>query len=459
MRWGRILFSLGVSASLVFACGGRGKNFAGFDDSVPADAGDGGAPSFTPFSEDGAAKQPCVGLQCKRVACGGTTEPTSVSGVIWDPAGKNPLYNVIVYVPNAELEPMKHGVSCETCAGVSGSPIATALTDATGAFTLRDVPVMDDMPLVIQIGKWRRQVTIPRITECVENKLTDKDRLRLPRTQSEGDMPKIALTGGCDPIHTFIQKIGIAASELTDKNGKGTVHVYRGNGSGDTGGVPTATDAYAFYGSFAELSKYDIVINECECSPYPRDRVGNGYTALAQYLNAGGRVFNSHYHLNFLGENGKADINFLTAAEWTLWGGASGGAPWLLDTSFPKGKALSEWMENLKVASAWSPKPKTSPPGQIASNFVGDIRAAKPGLSQRWIYSSTGSSVGYLSINAPVTAKPEERCGRAVLTDLHVGSSSLTTMTEAEAALEFILFDLSACVIDDSKPPVPPPVK
>jgi hypothetical protein len=42
-------------------------------------------------------------------------------------------------------------------------------------------------------------------------------------------------------------------------------------------------------------------------------------------------------------------------------------------------------------------------------------------------------------------------------TDLHSGNAALGTMTETEAALEFVFFDLAACVIDDAVAPVAPP--
>jgi hypothetical protein len=450
--------------ALLVACSGGTKDGEGFASNGPpgsggVDAGADGtippAPSGPDFSDDaGEAAPPCVNLECKRQTCpGGAT--TTITGTVWDPAGKNPLYNAIVYVPNAKLDPITHGASCDKCAGsATGSPIATALSDTTGAFTLKDVPIGDNIPLVIQIGKWRRQVTIPTVAACTENKITDPNMTRLPANQKEGDMPLIALTGGCDPVHMLIQKVGIAATELTNETGTGTVHVFAGQG-GQNGGVAGATDAYAFWGTLTKMMKYDLIINECECDHYPRDTVGPAYANMAAYLNAGGRSFNSHYHLNFFGgENGHSDPTLLTVADFALWGGASTGTPNNIDTSFPKGKALADWMQNLQKASKWGPGIKTSPYGQLIAGMAGDIKAAKPGISQQWI--TGGSAVGYMSINFPLASKPEDRCGRAVLTDLHVGSGG-GSMIEQEAALEYMLFDLSSCVQDDNVPPAPPP--
>ena len=84
----------------------------------------------------------------------------------------------------------------------------------------------------------------------------------------------------------------------------------------------------------------------------------------------------------------------------------------------------------------------------------GQVRAA--GLSQRWIYPTSGNSTVYVSVNMPTNVPADQRCGRAVGSDIHVGNGSLTNMTEQEAALEFMFFDLASCVIDDSKPPEPP---
>jgi hypothetical protein len=172
---------------------------------------------------------------------------------------------------------------------------------------------------------------------------------------------------------------------------------------------------------------------------------------MAKYLNQGGRAFNSHYHINFFGEQGKADATLYSAANWKLWG-SCGTPPYLIDTTFPKGKAMSDWMHSLFPQS---------PVGQVAITsgcMVQDIVSTVPSQSQRWIYQGNMASVGYISINTPTNVMPDQRCGRAVLTDLHVGTSGMT-ITEQEAALEFMLFDLSSCVQDDAKPPAPPPPK
>ena len=72
-----------------------------------------------------------------------------------------------------------------------GAPLASALTDTQGRFTLtlEPVPSTTNVPLVMQVGKWRRQIMIPSLTTCANNALTDKDQTRLPRSQGGGQHP------------------------------------------------------------------------------------------------------------------------------------------------------------------------------------------------------------------------------------------------------------------------------
>src|SRR5262249_1390260 len=102
---------------------------------------------------------------------GGLGCPTTVSGTVFAPSGKLPLYDVVVYVPREPLSPIAEGAACETCDGYfSGKPIAAALSDAAGNFKMDVTAVKSatDVPIVIQVGKWRRQITIPSITACTD---------------------------------------------------------------------------------------------------------------------------------------------------------------------------------------------------------------------------------------------------------------------------------------------------
>ncbi len=446
-----------LAASLVLSAPGCGSsqpsgfgNDSGLGDSgLPPD--DDASPNFGDSSTE--AAPPCVGLKCQQVSCGGGAK-TTVTGTVYDPAGKNPVYNVIVYVPNAPLDPIKHGATCESCAGVSGKPVVTALTDAKGHFELDNVPVGTNIPLVIQVGKWRRKFTLPDVKQCTDNPVPDPvdpaQKLRLPKNKSEGDMPLIALATGCDPIHTLVQKIGIDPSEYSSGTGNGMVHIYVGKGGGNAG-VSGATDAYAFWGSLSQMMKYDIIINECECSPYPRDTAGPAYANMDSYLAAGGRLFASHYHINWFSD-AKAGADLKSAATWIPWG-SCGTAPYTVDTTFPKGKAMADWLYNLQPGNGKTP---TYGVVDITSGcVVRDIKATTPNVSQQWVYDKANYPA-YISFNTPTTAQPDQRCGRAVAADLHVGTSG-QNVSEQEAVLEFMFFDLASCVQDDGKPPTPPP--
>src|SRR5688572_12666087 len=108
---------------------------------------------------------------------------TTLSGTIYDPAGQLPLFNVVVYVPGAALEPISEGAACETCDGnFSGEPLAASSSDAAGKFSLEldAVALRENVPLVVQIGKWRRELSVPSIVECADNPLED-GLVRLPR--------------------------------------------------------------------------------------------------------------------------------------------------------------------------------------------------------------------------------------------------------------------------------------
>ena len=80
----------------------------------------------------------CSNLQCNLDKCSGGGE-TSISGTVYDPAGLNPLYNVLLYVPNTAVDPIPQGVSCNTCnSPISGTPVAAGLSDATGHFVIHN---------------------------------------------------------------------------------------------------------------------------------------------------------------------------------------------------------------------------------------------------------------------------------------------------------------------------------
>jgi len=225
---------LGTCLALLAGCGASkdaGNDDLGDDASVVE--GDG----FNPGTESGleldaalaeTGGTTCKNLQCKQVTCagGGTT---SVSGTVWNPAKTDPLYNVVVYVPNATPDTFKPGISCEKCGTVSGEPLATALSGADGKFRIDNVPVGDNIPLVIQIGRWRRQVIIPKVTECVDNPLSG-DLTRLPKNKKEGDIPLTAIvTSTYDPTECILRKIGIDDAEFNI--GTGRIHLYKGSGA------------------------------------------------------------------------------------------------------------------------------------------------------------------------------------------------------------------------------------
>jgi hypothetical protein len=429
---------------------GGADSTTGTTDGVTTDEG---------FSLDGTTPA-CVNLECRQVLCeGGTT--TTISGTVHDPAGKVPLYNVVVYVPNAKVEPFKDGASCDRCGNISGSPLVSAITDTKGKFVLSNVPTGKDVPLVIQVGKWRRQIVVPEIKACADNPL-DAGVLRLPKNRSEGDIPKIAITtGGADPLECLLRKVGVDDSEFGVRGGGERIHIYAGQNGGGTqlaSGTAYAKQA-ALWPDAPTISKYDILLLACEGAGEDivgPDKPAPSREAMRDYMNAGGRIFMSHLHKYWL-LHGPDPLP--TVATFVEKPDLANPTTAFIDTSFPKGVALSEWMVNVGGSTK---------AGEFVLNAgQHTVDAVNAATSQRWIYGKDPTSVMYYTFNTPIGTKPEEQCGRVVFSDIHVSSGDTvgaafptgcktTDLSPQEKALEFMLFDLSSCLNPDKEKPKPP---
>jgi hypothetical protein len=453
---------------------------------------------------------PCEGLECQQTTCtlGNCTMPacaanaplTTVSGKVFDPAGKVPLYNVVVYVPNGPVPAFTDGAVCDRCDASIANPVASAITDTQGAFKLEDVPVGSDIPLVIQVGKWRRQIVVPAVTACVDTPLTDPNVTRLPRNQMEGDIPQIAITtGGADSMECLPRRMGIDDAEFTTEAGTGRIHLYSGADSGQS----TATKAFAstlnagatltrstqLWNDKAMLKKYDIVIFSCEGATIEAEKPPADRQAVYDYVSEGGRLFASHWHHIWFSE-GPAPVPSI--ATWRDREDPQNPAIGMINTTFPKGAAFADWLVNVGAS-------QTS--GQLSIIEARDnMQLVDETKATRWITvdaneecvpgcqndddlsdaerdacvadcNANPSAVEYMSFNAPLDVPEEQKCGRAVYNDVHVSatgadqpgdpfpdSCEVRDLSNQEKAVMFMLFDLSACVMNDKDPPRPPVV-
>jgi hypothetical protein len=461
------LFTVALALTGLVACGGDDDGDGDGDSGDAGDAGDAG-------DDDGddAGDGACEGLECQQVDCSGG-ETTSLSGTVNIPSGDLPLYNAVVYVPNAEVEPFDEGVGCYRCdAQLSGDPVVETTTDTSGQFVLEDVPAGEDIPLVIQLGKWRRQIVIPTVEECVDTPL-DADDTRLPRNREEGDIPRIALTtGGLDALECLLPKVGLDAEEFTPESEGGRVNFYVAEGGtpgylAPMNGGADFTPATELWSSLENLSAYDIVLLSCEGTDdsVVDNKPDEALEAMRDYADLGGRIFASHWH-HYWVEFGPTP--FPSAATFADPSPNTSHQPDLnsiisdIDTSFEKGQAMAEWLMNVEGSTEFAKLPIEG-----AQHTVESVGAAT-----RAIYlddTTNGTpSVQYLSFNTPMDVEEEQQCGRYVLSDIHVSTRAgdddeddsapdlrypqgcvTDDLSPQEKALIFMLFDISSCIEPD----------
>jgi len=405
---------------------------------------------------------------------GGNTGCASLSGTVWTPGKTDPLYNAIVYVAKGNIEPIASGASCDRCGDLSASKAVTAtLTGPDGKFSLTGVPTGNGIPLVIQIGKWRRVVSID-VAGCHDTPVPD-DLTRMPKNQTEGNIPLTAVsTGGADTLECILRKMGIEDSEFALPTGTGRIHLYHATGAlASSGTTPDQTELWT---NLDNLKRYDMIFLPCEHAPNTSGKAP-GYQNLVDYTAAGGRAFVTHYNYTWIRT---PTTLFSPTANWTgetKYFGDTYDFPMSADVNvnFPKGKDFAQWLVNVGASATY---------GSIELNHVvHNADSEIPDVAQSWLTSSpqprqykpdgsmaSQSILHHYTFNTPVGAPPESQCGRVVYSAFHVNDASsdgkryptecsAAPLTPQEKVLMFMMFDLASCVQTDKSAPMPPVIR
>jgi hypothetical protein len=456
--------SAGAGGALDAAAGGAG---GALDAAVDGAGGAGGA------GAGGAGGAPDAAAGGAGGAGGDPNCHTSVSGVVYDPSGNVPVYNVQVYVPSGPVPPLVDGIACSTAACdamAAARPLAYALTDTKGSFQLDGVPGGVPFSMVIEVGKWRRTVQVPAVTACASTPLTDHELTRLPRSQTEGHLPQIAIvTGNASALECLLRNIGIADEEFTNDAGAGRVHLYvGGDGAGRGEGATTLASGEAFadayttlFASPSKLARYDAVMLSCEGSTY-QDQKQPYLANMKGYADGGGRIFAEHLQSTWIR---RGPDPWPSTATW-IGTGPDLPSPLtdLVNVTFPKGAALADWLVSTGASTVSGRLPVVMAQSSITA----------PVATETLVWLTTNGAPGspitpsapqLLTFYTPVEAPTIQQCGRVDFADLHVATGAgdsdpafpfptgCRTPDPASAPQrllwEFLFFDSPSCVRAD----------
>lgn len=427
----------------VAACGG------GRAQPVWDEAADAATPPF-PMGELAPPPAPCEGLGCRRMHCAPGKE-TTVTGRVLAPNGVTPVPGAVVYVPIAEVPPLAEGASCGCDAPRA---VTTTKTAADGSFLLSGVPIGAQVPLVMQLGKWRRVITLPTISAC-EDRALDEATTRLPRNRSEGDLPRIAVTtGACDALGCLLPKLGIDPEEMGVAGDGESKRVHTFRGAVDKDEVPSgATSAQKLWSEARTLGRYDMVLLACECGEQRERKGERANEAMAEYLDSGGRILTTDYMFTWYRDMRSPGLDRVVSVRG---GAGEGGNPVRVSTSGPDGSVFSDWLR------AVVPAPARENHARLSAVF--DNLASVDPTKARVLASSASPREAakdvprIFSLDFPVGAARPDVCGRAVHLDAHVNDSKTVDLVsrafplscspgldEPHAALAYLFFHLASC--------------
>lgn len=373
----------------------------------------------------------------------------TLAGRVTAPNGLDPIAGAVVYLSDDPVAPFAATPTCDLCERADlGCASARSLSD--GSFALGSLP-SGRHQVVIQKGRFRRRVTVD--LACGANAL-DAPRSRLPRSATEGDVPRIAVSNGdYDQLECVLAKVGLDPAAVDLYN-------HRSDPEGEEPGRPALA---ALLADATRLRGYQMLFINCTDAPDPYAESPRSRDNLRDWVAAGGRLFVTDHAYDFIEQ----------VAPWSpavCWEGPTtcGAAPEARDGAelglsvdvdvTIADPGLHRWMGRLGALN---------PDGTAALRDLSGgwavQRSLGPGV-RAWASGAVtfGEEEHEISAVRPLTFSfDDNRCGRVVYSSYHTNDSSSAEcdgdcpypmycgddpFTPQERILEYLLFEASGCI-------------
>ena len=294
---------------------------------------------------------------------------TTITGKVYDPAGANALYNVMVYIPggpngDAELPPITEGVSCQTCASVVLSPMVSTLTNDEGRVRAEGRARRQG-----RSGRHPGRQVAPQAEVRRHEERARRTRFRIASSAFRRTAPKATCRTSRSPPAAAMRSSASSAASASTTRSSSPARAPRVTSTCSTAPAATFPGAPEAGGSTAdplggELWNdigEDVEVTTWSCSPASAARpttnkggdVGaagtrNARQAMWDYANAGGKIFATHYHYTWFKNSPQQD--WQQVANWKAQGGGSGAYD--VDQTFPKGASFADWLVNVNASSS-----------------------------------------------------------------------------------------------------------
>jgi len=439
------------------------------------------------------------------MGCGSACN-TRVLGKVYDPSaspgslGNNiGIANAVVYQPSKPLITFAPLPTCDSCSSLQTPYVTATTTDSTGSFVLTGVSPGTAVPIVVQSGRWRRQITV-NVTACADN-APAAGTFHLPSSRTDGlggvaEIPKMAVaTGNHDPLECLLLKMGIASSEIQRRVSSADanrIQLYYTNGTKTSPAQPTSKQLWN--GTVNIQNEYSAVILGCETScmsgppnMFSQDAGCTAMTAteknrLRDFVNAGGRAFGTH-------GGGQPFIQAGSPFASAVSGWAAGGSPSYVTPVAGVPNIAGPAKGRINTGTAAQDRFRDWMRDNGGSTFFGtgwaridnpwsSVANVNPATTTEWIRGSSTNAWGagnyVLSLSFDTPLAPAAACGRVVYSSMHTsparaggistygkafpGACALAAgMSEEERALEYQIFQLTSCGFAAVTPPPPPP--